>query len=131
MAWEQEREREEAAVAAQFSSSRFLAISPSFSSSGKSHLGLVVDRQHDLIDAGVLEGLFWGVIERKSAERRREKGSEILSLFFPSFSFFCLWQEANQLDRLPPAPPMAPSAVYLPLPTLACWCQKDVRFALA
>ena len=26
----------------------------------KSHLGLVVDRQHDLVDAGVLEGLFWG-----------------------------------------------------------------------
>ena len=29
-------------------------------SSAKSHLGLVVDRQHNLIDASVLEGLFWG-----------------------------------------------------------------------
>lgn len=134
LAWEQNREN--AAVAAGFFLSLFFFFSSFdslFFSSGQAHLGLVVDRQHDLIDAGVLEGLFGEVIERRSGDKRREKGERnlVFIFFFCFFLFFFSSSGKPTRSTSPLSAPIAPSAVHLLLPTLVRWRQEDVLFALA
>ena len=60
LAWERQKREERESTRPQLPLVFFLQFRSLFFPCGKSHLGLVVDRQHDLVDAGVLEGLFRG-----------------------------------------------------------------------
>ena len=107
------------AVAARFSF--FLFVNSASSPSFFSHLRLVVDRQHHLVDARVLEGLFCGVgkgIRWGEQGVRRGRMSQVFILFF---LFFFLFQTNSIIEFPPFQAPNAPSVTYHSLPTRARW----------